>query len=129
MKYFSILITVCVTINAFAEPTFKSIFNGVDFSNWVLPKYKKHWQINNGVLIAKSDSNQKGSILWTDKHYKDFIILLDFKMKAGIVDSGIYLRNKDQIQIGISGSLSRDMTCSPCIKGLPNGIKYPKEAD
>jgi hypothetical protein len=46
-------------------------------------------------------------------------------MGDGTVDSGIFLRSKDdQIQIGISGSLKRDMTGSPYIPKL----KYPVEA-
>jgi hypothetical protein len=46
----------------------------------------------------------------------------DFKMLDGVVDSGIFLRSEnDQIQIGISGSLKRDLTASPYIpkKGYP----------
>ncbi|HIL56212.1 MAG TPA: DUF1080 domain-containing protein, partial [Verrucomicrobia bacterium] len=43
----------------------------------------------------------------------------------GTVDSGIYVRNsREQIQIGISGSLKRDMTGSPYISGKG----YPVEA-
>ncbi|MEM6916075.1 MAG: family 16 glycoside hydrolase, partial [Verrucomicrobiota bacterium] len=40
---------------------------------------------------------------------------------SGTIDSGVHLRNSDQIQIGISGSLKRDMTGSPYIpkKGYP----------
>jgi hypothetical protein len=43
-------------------------------------------------------------------------------MGDGTVDSGIFLRSEhDQIQIGISGSLKRDLTASPYIpkKGYP----------
>ena len=46
-------------------------------------------------------------------------------MGDGTVDSGIFLRGEnDQIQIGISGSLKRDMTGSPYIPKL----RYPVEA-
>src|SRR5690606_27184511 len=45
----------------------------------------------------------------------------------GHVDSGFFLRNfDDQIQIGISGSLKRDMTGSPYIASKGN---YPVEAE
>ncbi len=64
-------------------------------------------------------------MLWTEKKYKNFIIELDFKMGEGTVDSGVFLKNDDQIQIGISGSLKRDMTGSPYIPKK----KYPKEAE
>jgi hypothetical protein len=47
-------------------------------------------------------------------------------MGEGTVDSGIFLRNDhDQIQIGISGSLQRDLTASPYIPGKG----YPVEAE
>ena len=49
---------------------------------------------------------------------------LGFRFIDGTIDSGIHLRNTDQIQIGISGSLKRDMTCSPYIPGKG----YPVEA-
>ena len=45
-------------------------------------------------------------------------------LTEGVVDSGTHLRNQDQIQIGISGSLKRDMTGSPYISGKG----YPVEA-
>lgn len=56
-------------------------------------------------------------------------------MGDGTVDSGFFLRSeKDQIQIGISGSLKRDLTASPYIpgKGYPveakvSGILKPKD--
>jgi hypothetical protein len=75
-----------------------------------------------GILFVKSGPDKKGSILWTEKKYKDFIIETDFLMGDGVVDSGIFLRSEnDQIQIGISGSLKRDLTASPYIpkKGYP----------
>ena len=47
-------------------------------------------------------------------------------MGKGTVDSGVYVRNsREQIQIGISGSLKRDMTGSPYISGKG----YPVEAE
>ena len=49
---------------------------------------------------------------------------LDFRFGEGTVDSGVHVRTQDQIQIGISGSLKRDMTCSPYIPGKG----YPVEA-
>jgi len=53
----------------------------------------------------------------------------DFRFGEGTVDSGVHVRNEDQIQIGISGSLKRDMTCSPYIpgKGYPVEAKNIKE--
>ncbi len=76
-------------------------------------------------MSLSSDSSRTGNILWTVDRYRDFILQLNFRFIDGVVDSGVFLRNeKDQIQIGISGSLKRDMTCSPYIPGKG----YPIEA-
>jgi hypothetical protein len=86
--------------------------------------------VNDGVLEAKSDPTQHGSILWTEKKYKNFIIKLDFKFGEGTVDSGVFLRAvKEQIQLGESGSMKRDMTASPYIakKGYPVEAENIKE--
>ena len=77
-------------------------------------------------MKIKSGPKKKGQTLWTEKEYKDFVMEFEFKMGEGTVDSGIYVRNsREQIQIGISGSLKRDMTGSPYISGKG----YPVEAE
>jgi hypothetical protein len=112
------------------DPKLKKIFNGKNLDGWKAPEGNVWWTANKGTLAAKSDPDQKGSILWTEKAYSDFIIQMDFKFGEGTVDSGIFIRSeKDQIQIGESGSLKRDMTCSPYIpgKGYPVEAKNIKE--
>ena len=104
-----------------------SLFNGKDLSGWKIPKgnEKVGWyQAKQGILELRSGPKKKGSVLWTEKNYKDFEVELEFRFVEGTIDSGIHLRNSDQIQIGISGSLKRDMTCSPYIPGKG----YPVEA-
>ena len=53
----------------------------------------------------KKWAQEKGSVLWTEKEYQNFEVNLGFRFVDGTIDSGIHLRNSDQIQIGISGSL------------------------
>ena len=104
----------------------KSIL-GDDLSGWKVPagNDKANWYtVKDGVLVIQSGPKKKGSVLWTEKKFKDFIVELDFRFGEGTVDSGVHVRNRDQIQIGISGSLERDMTCSPYIPGKG----YPVEA-
>ncbi|MDC0920817.1 DUF1080 domain-containing protein [Opitutales bacterium] len=94
---------------------------------WKVPEgneASKWYQVTNNILEVRSGSKKKGSVLWTKKQYQDFEVSLEFRFIDGIIDSGIHLRNSDQIQIGISGSLKRDMTCSPYIPGKG----YPVEA-
>jgi len=110
-------------------PKLKDAFNGKNLQGWVVPENNIWWTAKDGILSAKSGPDQKGSILWTGKQYSNFIIETEFLMGDGTVDSGIFVRTEDQqIQIGISGSLKRDMTGSPYIpgKGYPveaNGVK------
>lgn len=105
----------------------KSIFNGKNLKGWkVEPAENIWWEVENGLLSVRNDPTKTGSTLWTKKEYKNFIVELDFLMGDGVVDSGVFLRSeKDQIQIGISGSLKRDMTGSPYIPGKA----YPVEAE
>lgn len=106
-------------------PKMKKIFNGKSLKGWVEPENNIWWSAGDGILSVKSGPDKKGSILWTEKEYEDFIVQADFKMGEGTVDSGIFLRSEEQqIQIGISGSLKRDMTGSPYIPGKA----YPVEA-
>ena len=104
-----------------------TIFNGENLNGWKVPQgnEKAGWYhaINN-VLEIRSGPKKKGSVLWTEKEYGNFEMELEFRFIGGTIDSGIHLRNSDQIQIGISGSLKRDMTCSPYIPGRG----YPVEA-
>jgi hypothetical protein len=96
-----------------------------NFTGWKVPEQNLWWTVEEGVLSGKSDPEQKGSDLWTTKKYGDFVLQLEFRMGEGIVDSGVFVRNgKEQIQIGESGSLKRDLTCSPYIAGKG----YPVEA-
>ncbi len=122
-----ILLGLMLTIlapSAYAQKMVK-IFNGKNLDGWKVPENNTWYTASKGILNIQSGPDRKGSILWTVKEYRNFIIQAEFKMGAGTVDSGIFLRGEnDQVQIGISGSLKRDMTGSPYIPGL----RYPVEA-
>jgi hypothetical protein len=100
------------------EPSFKKLFNGKNLKGWIATAEKESWNVVNGLLDVKSSAERKGSILWTQKKFTDFILQIDFKMGDGIVDSGVFLKSEaNQIQIGISGSLKIDKTGSPYMPG------------
>ncbi len=102
-----------------------SVFNGKDFAGWKVPVENNWWKAENGILSVRSGPSRKGSTLWTEKRYTNFVMEFEFRFGQGTVDSGIFVRNShEQIQIGISGSLKRDMTASPYIVGKG----YPVEA-
>jgi hypothetical protein len=103
------------------------LFNGKDLDGWKSDAKGEfaYWSVSDGVLHCVSGPNKKGSHLWTAKDYKDFTITLEFKLIGGRIDSGVMLRGKhDQIQIGISGSLKRDLTACAYIPGKG----YPVES-
>ena len=112
------VLSLLLAIPGMAQKT-KKLINGKNFKNWVVPQPNNdNWTIENGILHVQSSEDRKGKILWTEKEYTDFIIEAEFKNVSGIVDTGIFLRSeKDQIQIGISGSLKKDVTGSPYIPG------------
>lgn len=125
IQIFGALFLLFSLCGSLAAQKLKSAFNGTNLNGWVAPENNIWWSASNDILMAKSDANQKGSILWTKKEYANFTIQTDFLFGEGTVDSGIFLRtDTEQIQLGISGSLKRDMTASPYIAKLG----YPVEA-
>lgn len=131
-RIYFLIFMMTFTLNACgqkAEYKMITIFDGDDLEYWEVPENNVWWTMDKGTLWAKSDPDQKGSILWTKKKYKDFVVQMDFKFGEGTVDSGIFMRGDDeknaQIQIGESGSLKRDMTASPYVPKQG----YPVEAE
>ena len=124
---FSILLILQSTAD---DGELKSIFNGKDLTGWKVPDNNIWFTVKDGVLKLENGPQKKGQTLWTSDEYENFEMEFDFKMGKGTVDSGVYVRNsREQIQIGISGSLKRDMTGSPYIsgKGYPVEAKGVKE--
>ena len=104
-----------------ADLPLEPIFNGRDLSGWTPPD-GTFWRVEDGVLIGENDAAQTGSMLHTDRAYGDVVVEADCRF-SGEIDSGIMLRKPElQVQIGVSRTLKRDMTCS-----FYNG-KYPEEA-
>ncbi len=120
MKTLAALFAATIASQAAPQP----IFDGKTLDGWKA-EGPAPWTARDGVLTGTSDEKKKGSILWTEKEYTDFTIELDFRF-VGSIDTGVFLRHQtDQIQIGDSGSLKRDMTGSPYISKIG---KYPVEA-
>ena len=55
---------------------------------------KEHWSVEDGILVFDG----KGQSLCTAKDYKNFELMVDWKIKEG-GDSGLYLRGTPQVQI------------------------------
>lgn len=121
-----VLLLASLITNPVSAEKLPLAFNGKDFAGWEEPANNAWWKVHNKVLQVRSDPDQQGSTLWTSKKYRNFIMEFEFRFGPGTVDSGVFVRNeREQIQIGISGSLKRDMTASPYISGKG----YPVEAE
>ena len=97
------------------------IFNGRDLTGWT-PPAESHWKVVDGILVGENDADKKGSMLYTEKAYGDVILEGEVRWE-GEIDSGFMVRKPElQLQIGVSRSLKRDMTCSFYVGN------YPEEA-
>ena len=104
-----------------ATSSLPPIFNGRDLTGWT-PPAEPHWKVVDGILVGENDAEKKGSMLYTEKAYGDVILEGEVRFE-GEIDSGFMLRKPElQLQIGVSRSLKRDMTCSFYVGN------YPEEA-
>ena len=62
---------------------FVSMFKGEDFTNCKVPEGDNwHWKIIDGVIDYDAESEAEGDkSLWSENDYKDFIILVDWRIK------------------------------------------------
>lgn len=128
-----------------ADVEMKPVFNGHDLAGWKPSGQGAFWTAADGVLTGVNDPSfrdyGKGSMLYTEKSYGDVVVECEVRFQ-GEIDSGIMVRKdaagkKDiQMQIGVSRSLKRDMTCAfycdiPSLKkaGYPEAGWAPKVAD
>jgi len=106
-----------------------SIFNGRDLSGWQTPSEPTYWTVVDGAIVGQSDDRKQGSMLYTEKPYGDVIVEAEVRF-TGEIDSGIMLRKPEvQVQIGVSRSLKRDMTCSFYTDTYPEEARAPKAAE
>ncbi|WP_423126374.1 DUF1080 domain-containing protein [Gaoshiqia sp. Z1-71] len=127
-----------------AEAGYLSVFNGEDLSGWqglvknpiarakmsaaMLAKEQvaankrmlENWSVKNGSIVF----NGKGDNLCTVKSYKDFDLVVDWRItKDG--DSGIYLRGTPQVQIWDTACV--DVGAQVGSGGLYNNSKNPSK--
>ncbi len=71
---------------------FTALFNGRDLTGWHTPPLvKEYWSIEDGILKSPGLIESWGASLSTKEHYRDFILMLDFRMPT-VSDSGINFR-------------------------------------
>ncbi len=119
------------SVRAEVPPTssLSPIFNGRDLSGWKAASEPGYWSVVDGAIVGHSDDRMKGSMLYTEKPYGDVIVEAEVRF-TGEIDSGIMVRRPElQVQIGVSRSLKRDMTCSFYTGTYPEEARAPKAAD
>src|SRR5438105_12319318 len=95
------LIVVCVSsaFVSFAQTEKRgvSLFNGRDLTGWHLrnPTGPNGWKIQNGVYVNTPPSTD----IQTDAEYYDFQLHVEFNVSEGDGNSGVYLRDKYEVQI------------------------------
>lgn len=113
-----------------ATPPLPSIFNGRDLAGWKVVG-AAYWKVVDGAIVGESDAEKKGSMLYTEESYGDCVVEADVRF-SGEIDSGIMVRKPElQVQIGVSRSLKRDMTCSFYVgkAGYPEEARAPRAGE
>jgi len=62
---------------------FVSLFDGKTLTGWTVPEGDNgHWKVINGVIDYDGASEASGEKnLWTKKEYRDFVLLIDWRIK------------------------------------------------
>lgn len=89
MKLFSSLIALLFSVVVLAQE--QSLFNGKDLSGWTIYGTEK-WYVEDGLLVSESGPDAQYGYLATDKHYKDFVLTLEFFQEAD-GNSGVFIRS------------------------------------
>src|SRR5436853_4509194 len=87
-----------------------SLFNGKDLTGWHLqkPNGPNGWKIQDRVYVNTPPSTD----IQTDAEYYDFQLHVEFNVSEGDGNSGVYLRDKYEVQIFNSyGKPSVDSGC------------------
>jgi len=82
--FITLLFTSC-------SPKKTSLFNGKDLEGWKNYGTEK-WYVENGEIICESGPDAQYGYLGTEKHYKDFLLTLEFKQEAD-GNSGVFFRS------------------------------------
>ena len=104
-----------------------AIFNGHDLTGWKIVG-APYWTVTDGAIVGQSDERKQGSMLFTDRAFGDVVVEGEVRF-SGEIDSGIMVRKPElQVQIGVSRSLKKDMTCSFYNGTYPEEARAPKAA-
>ena len=86
-RFYVFLLLLAFTVSSFTSSEradeWEKIFNGQDFTGWIVPEGDGgHWKVLNGVIDYDAMSKAPGDKnLWTQKEYGDFTLRMDWKLK------------------------------------------------
>jgi hypothetical protein len=83
--YFLVAMFLSMCTNAQTE----LLFNGENLEGWTVYGTEK-WYVEDGLLICESGQDEQYGYLGTNKHYKNFIVELEFKQEAD-GNSGVFI--------------------------------------
>lgn len=112
---------------AAGEKGWISLFNGKDLSGWHLQKQQgpNGWKVEDGVYVNTKPSTD----LQTDAEFYDFLLHVEFKVSEGNGNSGVYLRDKYEIQIFNSfGKPAEDSGCGALYRRIAPAVNASKPA-
>lgn len=125
---FVALLACCAVAEVPPTAELPSIFNGTDLAGWKVVG-EPCWTVVDGAIVGQNNADKKGSMLYTEALYGDAVIEGEVRF-MGEIDSGIMLRKPElQVQIGVSRSLKKDMTCSFYTGSYPEEARAPKAAE
>lgn len=96
----ALLLTTLAT--AARADDFQALFNGKDFTGWVLPEDKALFAVENGEIVGRTQGDlKKNEFLVTDRPYGDFYLKAKVRIRNG--NSGIQFRSKRADDGAVSG--------------------------
>jgi hypothetical protein len=109
------------------ESSWIAFFNGKDLTGWHLrkPDGPNGWKVENGVYVNTPPSTD----IQTDDEYYDFQLHVEFKVNPEKGNSGVYLRDKYEVQIFDSyGKPPSDSGCGALYKRVAPAVNASKPA-
>jgi hypothetical protein len=136
-------ISLIFAVQAMADSSFVSLFNGRDLTGW-LTGPDNAWVVEEGVLTLKREfDGQEHNLdyLWTREAYGDFILELEFRIPER-ANSGVFIRTADLkdpvytgIEVQVANSYGQKNTnrggtagaIYDCLAPVKNTVKKPGE--
>ena len=104
-----------------------SLLNGKDLAGWHLRNRQgpNGWKVQDGVYVNTPPSTD----IQTDAEYYDFQLHVEFKVSEGDGNSGVYMRDKYEVQIFNSyGKPTVDAGCGALYRRIAPAVNASKPA-